>query len=52
MRREYLRLQVSIQSIKDSDPQLEAAGNDGCELIAVVEAGSSYFHLWFKRRRR
>lgn len=52
MRWDYLRLQVSIQSIKEIDDQVGAAGRDGWELVSVVEAGNSYLHMWFKRPRK
>lgn len=52
MRWEYLRMQVSIHSVATCDEQVDQAGRDGWELVAVVEAGNSYLHMWFKRRAK
>lgn len=52
MRWEYLRLQVSTQSIKDTDAQLDELGRQGWELVSTVEAAQSYIHMWFKRLRK
>jgi hypothetical protein len=48
---EYLRVQVSVSQIKNSDETLAELGRQGWELSGVVEASSSYIHFWFKRQR-
>ncbi len=46
---EYLRVQVESQKIKSSDETISELGRQGWELTGVVEAASSWIHLWFKR---
>jgi hypothetical protein len=49
---EYLRIQISNQSIAKSDSAVDELGRQNWELVSVVEAGSSYLHLYFKRQRK
>lgn len=46
---EYLRVQVSVSEIRKLDDELMRLGAQGWELAGVVEASSSYLHLFFKR---
>ena len=46
---EYLRLQVENSKIKSCDESLRELGLQGWELTGIVESGSTYIHMWFKR---
>ena len=44
----YMRTQIDVNKIKDSDGALEEFGRQGWELIDVVYT-QTYVHFWFKR---
>lgn len=48
---EYIRVQVGVHEIVNSDEQVAELGRQGWELVVAVEAADSYIHLWFKRPR-
>lgn len=48
---EYVRTQVSCNSISDSDAAIEQLGREGWELVTAVFT-STYVHFWFKREAR
>ncbi len=45
---EYIRMQVDVNQIKNSDAAVERLGLDGWELVDVVYT-QTFIHLWFKR---
>jgi hypothetical protein len=45
---EYIRIQVSANSIKTIDDAVDELGRKGWELAGVV-CTQSFVHLWFKR---
>jgi len=44
----YLRTQVGVGRIKDSDATVDSLGLEGWELTEVVKT-DGYVHFWFKR---
>jgi len=45
---EYVRIQMSIHSIKTTDDAIDRLGREGWELVCAISS-DSYLHLWFKR---
>jgi hypothetical protein len=48
---EYLRVQVSTNDIKKSDPVIDELGRDGWQLVETVST-EAYLHMWFVRPGR
>jgi len=48
---EYIRTQIDVNKIKDSDEVIAQLGREGWELVDVVYT-QTYVHFWFKQEVR